>query len=205
MPRFANMNTDPPTELLAGEGFTIGEFNYGPATLTAWSAEELAEIGVLEIGEPSAVPAGSRKIGETLVVVDDAPVLQLELETVPLADLKAEAVAHVRTKRWTVETGGVSVAGQTINTDENGQAKLTGAVMLFDKDPTLAAVDWEAQPGVWVTIDQATAEALGVAVGRHVQACFTHARQLSEAIASATDAAALSAIDINAGWPPAQA
>lgn len=109
--------------------------------------------------------------------------------------------AALRDKRWRVETGGIVVGGASIRTDETSQAKITGAVNLFSHDETLTHIDWEAQPGIWVQLDEATMLAIGVAVGRHVQACFSHAKTLSEAITSAEDHAALDAIDIEAGWP----
>lgn len=110
-------------------------------------------------------------------------------------------LAALRAKRWQVETGGVSVAGATVRSDEVSQGKIGNAVALFREDPLMTMVDFEAQPGVWVTLDQATMTAVGIAVGRHVQACFSHARILSEAITAAEDQAALDAIDIDSGWP----
>lgn len=44
-------------------------------------------------------------------------------------------------------------------------------------------------------------KSIGVAVDRHVQACFSNAKTLSAAIYNAVDKAELDAIDINAGWP----
>lgn len=121
------------------------------------------------------------------------------------AQRQASMRAAVRARRWQAETGGIVVAGAPIRTDEGSRGNITGAVALFDNDPTLTAIDFEAQPGIWVTLDEATMRAIGVAVGRHVQACFSHARALDEALAAATTDAALDAIDIEAGWPGQQA
>lgn len=118
-----------------------------------------------------------------------------------LEQRKAKMHEAIRAKRWHVETGGIVVSGAPIRTDETSQAKITGAVSLFASDDSLTSIDWEAQPGEWVTIDAATMTAIGIAVGRHVQACFSHARTLSEAVEVAEDHDALDLIDVEAGWP----
>lgn len=142
-------------------------------------------------------------MSRTEIVMDCATgaVEQVALPALSLADRKAQMAAAVRARRWQVETGGIIVSGAPIRTDESSQAKISGAVALFDNDPTLTAIDWEAQPGVWVTLDETAMRAIGVAVGRHVQACFSNARSLIEAINAAAGDAALDAIDIGAGWP----
>jgi len=126
---------------------------------------------------------------------------EIELPPLTLAELKAAKSDAVRAKRWQFETGGTIVGGAPIRTDDTSQAKISGAVALFDNDPTLAVIDWEAQPGVWVTLDEPTMRAIGIAVGRHVQACFSNARLLIEAINAAANETELDAIDIGAGWP----
>lgn len=130
-----------------------------------------------------------------------------EPDLVPAFDLVAErrgALAALAQKRWEVETGGILFGGAIpIRTDEVGQAKITGALALMDKDPDMLSIDWEGQPGIWATIDKATLEAIGIAVGRHIQACFSRARVVSEAIQAATDEAGLkaAAAQIDHGWP----
>jgi hypothetical protein len=124
------------------------------------------------------------------------------IRQLPLEDLRAAKLAALAAKRWSVETGGVLVGGVLVRTDGNSQAKITGAVSLFQSDPNLLSIDWEAQPGVWVTLDAATMKVIGLAVGRHVQGCFGRAKALSVQILATADETALDAIDIEAGWPP---
>lgn len=114
---------------------------------------------------------------------------------------KAEMREAVRAQRWRVETSGVSVGGVIVQSGETSQAKIQGANLLFELDPSLDAIDWEAQPGVWTSMDRDTVRMMGVLTGRHVQACFSQARALHEAIAAAPDHAALDAINIYQGWP----
>lgn len=115
---------------------------------------------------------------------------------------KTEMIAAVRAKRWEVENGGVEmIPGVVIQTDVVSQSKVAGGVQLFQNDPTLTHVDFEAQPNQWVTMDAATMTQIGIAVGRHIQACFSNARLLQEAIQAAVDVDDLALIDIESGWP----
>ncbi|HYD43666.1 MAG TPA: DUF4376 domain-containing protein [Phenylobacterium sp.] len=118
-----------------------------------------------------------------------------------LVEQRAALSDEVRARRWLAETSGVLVGETPIRTDEKSQAKLAGAVALFDLNPALESIDWEAVPGVFVTLDEATIKAIAVAVGAHIQACFAHSRTLCEALAAASTHAALDAIDIRSGWP----
>ncbi|MCX7586532.1 DUF4376 domain-containing protein [Phenylobacterium sp. 58.2.17] len=170
------------------------------SVLQRWTAAELAEIGVFDIHEQSA-PTDHRVVGRSLEMVENLVVETLELEPIPLAELKAEKLAALRNRRWVAEAGGVTVGGVTVASDEKGQGKIAGAIQLFEKDPTLEAIDWEAQPGAWITINAATAIATGIAVGRHVQACFTQARALNAEIDAAENAEQLASINIEEGWP----
>lgn len=137
----------------------------------------------------------------TVIDLATGEVTTVTLPEPTLAERKAAMREAVRAMRRAVEVGGTTVAGSPIRTDEGSRGNITGAVALFDNDPTLTTIDFEAQPGLWVTLDEATMRAIGVAVGRHVQACFSHARSLDEAITEAADNAALDEINIGAGWP----
>ncbi len=118
-----------------------------------------------------------------------------------LAQAKADKLDQLRNLRWQKSVGGMTFNGMAIRTDDASQAKIAGLVALFEKAPGLATSDFEAQPNVWVTFDQATANALGVAVGLHVQACFSNQRTLAALIDAAGSFADLEEIDIAAGWP----
>lgn len=118
-----------------------------------------------------------------------------------LAQHKATRLALVRELRHQVESAGVLLGELRVRTDVTSQAKIAAAVQLLASDLTLSSIDWEAQPGQWVTVDRDTMNAIAVAVGRHVQACFSRARALQEDIEAAQDIAALEAIVLVSGWP----
>ncbi len=139
----------------------------------------------------AAIPEGAVEISDTVWrawVDDQSQVLSLDAQSMEPAPVVpptlAQLLAHAAQRRWEIETSGVEVAGQVIRTDELSQAKITGAVSLLSNDPDVAGIDWEAQPGTWVTLDRATMIGIGVAVGRHVQRCFSALRQIQDAIKS---------------------
>lgn len=157
-------------------------------------------LPVEEAGEMPATDDRSELAGQTASVVGGKVVIGWETKALTIAQRKERMHAAIRARRWEVEVGGVVVNDAPIRTDETSQAKIAGAISLFDKDPTLSTIDWEAAPGIWVALDKTTVEAIGVAVGRHVQAAFSQARALGEAVESAGTHAALDAIDITEGW-----
>jgi len=110
-----------------------------------------------------------------------------------------ELIAYASAKRFEVETAGVTVGGAPIRTDEKSQNRVSGAAQLVANDPTLLVIDWEAQPGVWVEVSAAQMKTIGIAVGRHVQACFSTLKAVQAAINSRaiTTTAEIDAAD----WP----
>lgn len=81
--------------------------------------------------------------------------------------LKAAAASH----RWQVETGGVTVNGALIRTDETSQTKVLGARVQAKEDANYT-LNWKAGDGSWVQLNAATVIAIADAVRAHVQACF---------------------------------
>lgn len=203
MTAYAIIRDGQAVELQPGRGFTDANGVQHPAeALTdAWPSQRRTAFGIYGITEPDEVAADQRITSTTLHVVNDRPVRQHTLQAIPLSELKAAALQAIRDRRWVAENAGVTLGGQAIRTDERTQSKVTGGLELFRQSGALVSLDWEAQPGVFATLDQPTLAAIGVAIGTHVQACFTRSRELSEAVTAAGSTAALQAIDIEAGWP----
>jgi hypothetical protein len=120
--------------------------------------------------------------------------------TPTLAEIKANAFAALAERRWRAETGGTLVNGATIATDENAQAKIVGAVLAAMRDANYSA-QWKMPDGRFSTFSHDQIIAAGDAVRAHVQACFDREASLAAQIVAAADAAAIAAIDLNAGWP----
>lgn len=102
------------------------------------------------------------------------------------AEDKERLIAYAAEKRWRVETSGIEVGGALIRTDEKSQNRVAGASLLAMSDPGLTVIDWEAMPGDWVSVAKADMIAIGVAVGRHVQACFTALKAVQAEIEAGT-------------------
>lgn len=141
-----------------------------------------------------ADPDGSIHIGYARVAGEFGP------PQIPLVDLKKERLAALAARRWQAETGGIVFMGMSIKTDEDTQRKITGAYVQATRDSGFV-VKWKVAPGVFIDLDAAAIIAIGDAVTAHIQACFANEAALTAAILAAGDVAALSAIDIESGWP----
>ncbi len=117
-----------------------------------------------------------------------------------LEEIRTAKLASLAAYRWQRETAGITVGGVVIKTDRESQSLLNGALKLFDLDPVLGGIDWKGE-NRWVLVNKATLEAVGLAVGAHVQACFTREKVHAEAIEALTTAEAIEAYDFTTGWP----
>ncbi len=152
-------------------------------------ADEVAQIGWTWDGEalsPPAVPFADLKIAKLDAVKQR---MEAELATGAPVDV-GEATLHIAL-------------------DDGSRADMTGMAATALAAAT-GAVPWPSsyQAG-WITIENARiplptpAEGLGIAafVGDRYAQIRQHGRDLKDAVLAAEDAAALDAIDIDAGWP----
>ncbi len=158
-----------------------------------------ATFGMVEVVS-TQVPDGKVSTGSTAAKIEGVWTQVHTLEDIPLGDLRAAKFAALAERRWQAETGGTMVAGTPIKTDAESTGKITAAYVQATANPSFT-VRWKVDTGVFVTRDAATIIAIGDAVTAHVQACFDNEDVLTTAILAAEDAAALDAIDIDAGWP----
>lgn len=117
-----------------------------------------------------------------------------------LAELIDAALRALADRRWRAETGGISVNGLPVATDDKSQAKLVGACLAATLDASYS-VQWMIADRGFVTLDRDQIIAIAQAVRTHVQSCFDREAALAEEIQAAPDEQALSAIDIEGGWP----
>lgn len=172
-----------------------------PTDVDRWTDEERAARGLYEVDDsPTPPPDSVLLIGEVRRVGEEV-VFYTEYGEIPWEQIRDDKLQRSRALRKEKEEAGIVFAGAPIQTDDKTQAKITGASSLFDNDPTLTSVDWEAQPGIWIAVDKPTVKALGVAVGRYVQGCFSRSRALAEALNAASGRAEVDAIDVESGWP----
>ncbi|MFT4099003.1 MAG: DUF4376 domain-containing protein [Rhodoblastus sp.] len=127
----------------------------------------------------------------------------LALAAVTEAELpyaKSTVLRDLANLRWRREVAGTLAEGMAIPTDATAQSKFAGAVMAAMLDPAYV-VTWKLAYGNFVTLGHDQIVAIAQAVRAHVQGCFDHEATLSAQVEAAATPAALSAIDIEAGWP----
>lgn len=136
--------------------------------------------------------------GPVITVWDAEAIGAAEPSHERLADLFIESetddlYAYAADRRWQIETGGITVAGATIATDRDAQGMIAAAYQMAMAEPE-ETVLFKAASG-WIEIDAAQMIAIGLAVGRHVRACFRKERAIGEGIAAGrtTDAAGIDA------------
>jgi hypothetical protein len=177
-----------------------GQYTLPPNAGDVMSETELADYGLHHVAEAWPIPDGHRAISTTISDDGGAPRWMVGSEPVPFSDLLAARLAALADRRWQAETGGMVVEGVPVATDDRSQGKITGAALDASLDPS-ATVHWKCADGVFRTLDADQILALGRAMRAHVQACFDREAVLMAALQSVTSAAALAAVDIDAGWP----
>ena len=120
-----------------------------------------------------------------------------------LAAIDADAAAKNRlttyaaAKRFSVETGGVTVASAIVDTSRDSQAMIANAHS-YVVNSSVDSVRFKATSG-WVTLSAAEVKAIALAVGAHVQACFDLEAEISDRIDDGT-ITSFEQIDASA-WP----
>ena len=94
-------------------------------------------------------------------------------------------LAHLADLRWQRETGGVEVAGHTIDTSREAQSLLMGAAFAAQMEGEGYEVKWKARDG-WVLLTGPEITALARAVRAHVQAAFDAEASVAQQIEAGT-------------------
>lgn len=92
--------------------------------------------------------------------------------------------AYLAERRWLVETGGITVAGVAVATDDRSKLMIAGARIKAKEDPATTK-RWKTLAG-FVELDAAALIAIADAVEAHVQACFDLEADLTAQIAAGT-------------------
>jgi hypothetical protein len=185
-----------PSELYGLDDISLVDLSWTPPSM-GYDGIGYWPTDVLEPAVPEV-----RAADLVLISIDvEAKRCVAEYAFLPLPDFKAVLTGMIRNLRWFREQAGFEGADGHVATDAETQGRLTNTVTYMDKG-AVASVDWERAPGVFAALSAQDVADLAVAVGAHVQACFTQSRVLTEAVQVATTPEALSAIDIHAGWPP---
>ena len=124
-------------------------------------------------------------------------------DTRSLGEAQSERRAHVAAARWRAETGGISVEGVPVPTDDRAKMLVAAAASRADRNPS-ATFNWkiveadgpfgELRIG-FIPIDAAMVRAIRAAIEAHVQECFDREAALVGEIDSATTNEAVDAVD----------
>ena len=98
-----------------------------------------------------------------------------------LQDFKDARWAEVRQERDSAEFGGFSWDGSRFDSDALSQQRITGAVTLAMMNSAFS-IDWTLADNTVRTLNAADMIEIGVALGRHVNACHERARVLRREI-----------------------
>lgn len=155
--RDAEIQNEPPAE---GEAWTgLNPDDYPDGTLVAFDAAEHVVCGMAWDGEALSVPV-----------------------PVPTAD---DLMAYLADKRYRVEVGGIVFNGVPCWTDRATQSMLQRASYMLDKGMLTAPIKVKIPAG-FALLSEVEINAIGTAVGLHVQACFDREADLAAAIAAET-------------------
>ncbi|MDL2321307.1 DUF4376 domain-containing protein, partial [Desulfosarcina sp. OttesenSCG-928-B08] len=126
-----------------------------------------------------------------------------------LESVRAAAMEALRLRKWQAKDAGITVNGVAIDTDDRGQATLTGAATNVLLDPNFTA-HWktnatdDAGQSVWITLDATMIVGLSKALTHYTEACFAveAAKQAELAACESVDEIqAWLAESLHAGWP----
>jgi hypothetical protein len=161
--------------------------DYGQAfpALPDGAVQRLYEPGVRHpISGPDGVIAGGPlpwDFGDTVLAafatLTAAKAARLAPPPPPPVDLHAYA-ASVRYQR---ETGGITVNGVPVATDDRSKLMITGARIAADADAGFTT-QWKLATGAFTSIDAATVIAISNAVSDFVADCFAKEAELAAAI-----------------------
>lgn len=112
-------------------------------------------------------------------------------EEMRLEKLK-QKISDLARIRWERETAGIMVNGSKIRTDRESQAMIIGAYTAVQIDPE-RIINWKGKDD-WVQLNATAIATITKAVINHVQACFSHEKELVLLIEMGIDC------DITTGW-----
>lgn len=142
---------------------------------------------------------------ETIINVATGEAVVQERPAKPLAQAKAELWADAKAKRDSLIDAGCNVPGVgRFDTDAASRLNLAGAVLgavMAARGNQPFSIDWKLADNTVVTLDGTQMQAVGMAVLARISAIHQRAQAVGNAINNAANAAALNAVDIDAGWP----
>jgi hypothetical protein len=166
------------------EAFVFDGTTYGAGWLRQMTSAQRTAFGATEV-------AGPEPFDERFYFGPGQPRALDQVKAVRRSELAAI--------RYAKETGGITVSGVAVATDYVSQAKINGALSLVAVQPA-TLIKWKTAAG-FVTLDHAAVQAIALAVGQHVQACFAREAELADDIDACATVEDVIALDLGAEWP----
>ncbi|PTM61907.1 DUF4376 domain-containing protein [Phreatobacter oligotrophus] len=144
-----------------------------------------------------------RYVDGVRVPLSPAELAAFDAERAPRPPTAAQLRAAAADARWRRETGGITVSGISVHTDDRSKMMIMGARIQAVADPGFVT-QWKGADGQFIALDAATITALSAAVLAHVDACFAREGEVLAAIDAGT-VTTLAAIeqafaDVTAPW-----
>ena len=95
---------------------------------------------------------------------------------------KNALIRYSQDKRWQIETGGITVDGIAVDTSRDSQS-MTANAHSYLLNSGLMSVEFKATSG-WITLSADQVKAVALAIGAHVQACFSMEKLISDKISA---------------------
>lgn len=124
---------------------------------------------------------GPQKSVDGVLVELEGDELAAFLSQPPPPPVSAGLIEYAAAKRWQIETGGISIGGLAVHTDDRSKSMLMGARLHVATDPGFTT-RWKTPDGTFAVLDAATIMALSSAVLSHVDACFDREADVLEEI-----------------------
>lgn len=161
--------------------------------LNAASPAEKAALGLQEV-----VTVGTRADDRYYWVSEQLVGAELRVTNTPksLEMVGAQVWAQIKAAREAAEFGGFSWDGSVFDSDAMSQSRIQGAVLLASMAPAFS-VDWTLADNTTRTLSAADLAQVGAALGQHVQACHSTARDLRQQVSLASTVEQLLALS----WP----
>jgi hypothetical protein len=103
----------------------------------------------------------------------------------PFAPPVVDLIAIAADARWRKETGGITLAGMPIATDDRSKLMIMGARLAAQSDSQWSTV-WVGADGSSFSVDAPTIVQISDAVAAHVNACFATFAEVKAAIEAGT-------------------
>lgn len=164
--------------------FTI--YNTATGDILRWGSSNIEQS--LAEGEGVIEGVAASSSAYRVDITQEPPVIVEKAAPPPptLVDLKARLLARLAERRWQAETGGITLNGMTVATDDRSKLLLFAAAERARMDANFTT-NWKTENG-WVPLDSTTILAVHTAVFSHVSACFAREQELAGILDEVTDA-----------------